>query len=1238
MPERDTGGGAMEDEFIPLGVSLRSPLKDGEAFRSNQKIKISWTIRTDESYLDLDPGFYSCQVVFSKDRGVTWLPPAPDAAAIVGASCATQEECQNKGLISYLWTVPADWEGDQYRVKIVAYNIKGQPHDSNETRAFIVDNTPPTISAQSFTINGKKGDETNPILIRNPNASLGVAVTDNLTPITHFCLSPGTAANACNAADSWKKILIPSKSVSFEKDDLRYFLGVMGGSFTFYLWFRDAAGNETQLSNEGLGTAGTDKQTVIFSPGVALKFTKFFAGNNNEIQSPPEAKDLVFDAQRNTVFIRWGYQWINDGKATSEREPITLSYSLDGRNKIQISTAREGNNGQCRFNESLQETGCFEWKNIPFSLFDPIPKPFFLHIEVEDEFGGRYTQVSHVLNGDNFRTLAGNIQSGIGGNATEAVVNLLSSGLYGEERFDNQSVIDDEGSIFVYDPNRGILKVDPTTGIIDTFITKASASVDGFINNAKTSISGNIKMSPSYNPLAMTNPDGKLVKIANPLIIFENTRVRRITLRPDPSDGNRFKPYLETFIGYNGLSGTGTTRGNQTARCVVTEMDGKKIVASANLTKTTDNPDPLWSCQLNSTDITKGYRIFYSKTDPEKLYLNTDAVRAVWSVLPNGSIFFLNNGLNALAKNADIRLYKFDKTENKYRVFPILLTGKGMLSKCNGSGNPSGCTKLSFDSIANMNFMGGGFSFNPTSSVADTLSVRMRRYDASINDWVHSSTNLNPYSGIANGPNTHYPWLHGVWWYGGLFNSWKGELHTIHTYTSSLYRINASTATWITLLGDGYWGNRRTCPDGTPALQCHPRLQSAFTNSQSSLFFWDNFQLRAIDNNKNIVTLLGKTKTDGDGVDPLIARIGNPEYLSIWTKNGKDRVTFFDKLALTVREIDEENSLISTIAGNGDIRVTYTYANNSTTEVASKLAINLYPEVWGRDFFWVDRKDGTVLSTDYQNGSGMIKLNRTTGKWERIFGATALSPQKRLFGRGTDSCDDKDITNCLMRTVTSNNWVYSPMMMGYAPEQTVDSDTRPAQLLLMTNTYQDAVVGHVRCYVKSYFPTLNKIQHFMGNDNACSDQTYSSSPISMENSNKFPTFYSPLRMQYSAYEDGWFTSSTNDNKIYLIRNVRDPNKNNQVVKAGIIEVKKNLNNPLISFGVVDTDYDNPTFFYCSTSGKLYKTTLLGTEVQLALPEGYTCTGKSIEISGDGNRVIFPFSKNSLKGIGEYVFR
>ena len=93
IPEADTGGGAMEDEFIPLGLSIRT-IKDGDAFRGGMQVKIQWTIRTHESYKELDPGFYLSTIQFSKDKGLTWEVPPVGGEKILGASCGSQEECQ----------------------------------------------------------------------------------------------------------------------------------------------------------------------------------------------------------------------------------------------------------------------------------------------------------------------------------------------------------------------------------------------------------------------------------------------------------------------------------------------------------------------------------------------------------------------------------------------------------------------------------------------------------------------------------------------------------------------------------------------------------------------------------------------------------------------------------------------------------------------------------------------------------------------------------------------------------------------------------------------------------------------------------------------------------------------------------------------------------------------------------------------------------------------------------------
>ena len=219
---------------------------------------------------------------------------------------------------------------------------------------------------------------------------------------------------------------------------------------------------------------------------------------------------------------------------------------------------------------------------------------------------------------------------------------------------------------------------------------------------------------------------------------------------------------------------------------------------------------------------------------------------------------------------------------------------------------------------------------------------------------------------------------------------------------------------------------------------------------------------------------------------------------------------------------------------------------------------------------------------------------------------------------------------------------------GQAPSRVVDGKTYPKQILIHSHIAESNI--HKYCYMKSFSPDLNAIQHFMGNNDTCygvdvggGDNHYPSmaigDKISIANSNKFPTLGNLMRMVYSVPLDGWFAAErySVNSQIYFIKNYReleDVSKNNQVTKADSIEIAQKVGNPINSFTVLYDSIQQPIYIYCSNQSRLYSVKN-GIETELVLPAGVSCYGRAIETTFDNKKIIFPFQRNGLRGIGEY---
>lgn len=666
------------------------------------------------------------------------------------------------------------------------------------------------------------------------------------------------------------------------------------------------------------------------------------------------------------------------------------------------------------------------------------------------------------------------------------------------------------------------------------------------------------------------------------LLIMERQRIRRVILKTD-ANGNQ-REYLETIVG--AVNGSINNRN-------ATGIDALKFA--------------MW----NSSNT------FWSFFTP----------------LPNGDIYFNISYANVAAPNYDIRVYK----ASKKKVYPLILQGTGVLNNCVPLSPASSCKSEPYREIASDLIAYGvpGITFNPNTSWVETLNVRFYVYLNGVYQWFSST--FNPRTGKANGTGTHIPYIW-AWGTHTLVTSRKGELYGF--FSHSLVKYNSGGAKWERILGNGAIGQ---CADGTLATACRVDLQDVYITSDNVVFFLDRGRLRTIAADRTVVTVLGQSRANGDNGDPLQARFGDISYISRWGVD--DKIVVADFTEHILREV-VPGSTVTTLAGDRSFATTnYGWSGSVSTKLAT--AASLYLGYWSWSIpFAVDSNSGEPYVTDWTAGYGVMRLNRSgtnIGKWSRLIGKYNAT---KIFARsGTSSCDGLDGLQCRANTG------YVPKVLGFTPEQMDAVDQlNPGQLLVATGDWVATSITKFKyCYAKSLYvspglPLINNlIDHFIGNDNDCDPDgsvKFPGNGANMSLANQLAVIH-PAYMTRAIYypgEDAWLMAKAldgNEKRIVKIPNVRDP-VTRRVSGAGSLVTFANLPLPVLSFNYAINASGGTDIIYCSTSGTLnLYSRATSTNTKINLPYGMSCAGKTIEVSADGTRVIFPYTQNKQWGIADY---
>lgn len=488
----DASNAAFSIDSSSPTISLTS-LDGGQVVGSGSIQNITWTAS------DTHFGSTPIQIEYSTNAGTSW-------STLVAATA-------NNG--SYPWTVPSVADGSTYRFRITATDLVGWTAFDVGTDIRI-DNAGPTFVAGTFLINGSA----TPPATKNNTVQIALQSQDAWSNIHYFCLKD--TSTAPTSSDScWTAVNalggVASNNVSITNG--YYTTEFVPDTYTIYVWAKDEWGFISTLTAAGAGTSARDKNTIAYTPGTPASVLDVIAANTDTPSNPVTVAERSAPSG-SSIYVKWK---ITDDLAIPAGS-VALYYTTDETNFTPIASGLDNaSNGGCSLTGTA--TGCYRWTNG-----SPTNTYLRIRVGVTDSDGIVSFGSGSALNTGNFSVIAGNIDDGREGSAqaafffTQAQVNQSTNA-------DKKSlVVTSNGTIYLKDALRGILKIDPVTRSATTFLR---------VTGSSTGDGGNVA-SATLRTASMITLD-----FQDRLLIWDHNRIRRVNLDQSPAT-------IETIIGGGG--------------------------------------------------------------------------------------------------------------------------------------------------------------------------------------------------------------------------------------------------------------------------------------------------------------------------------------------------------------------------------------------------------------------------------------------------------------------------------------------------------------------------------------------------------------------------------------------------------------------------------------------------------------------------------------------------------------
>ncbi len=394
---------------------------------------------------------------------------------------------------------------------------------TSTTNSVTYDVTPPAFTANQMQINGS----TTPATTNSNTLQVSLTATDTATNITHFLLKYNDTSQPLVTDANWIPVNGSPPGLTLGKtltlSNFYYQIGFTNNDYAVSAWVKDAAGNISSQTS----TAKKDQLTVHYTPINPPAVINVSATSTDNPTTIGQA-DLT-SASGTALYIRWNVSTTGSLAAS----PVKIQYTTTDTavSWTDIGTAGttypNSQGSGCSITAGTH-TGCFVWTNNVSSAY------YRIRVVATDSIGQSAMAPAPALNTwPPINFLAGNTDDGLNGSAKSAVLFHAASGDV------HILVVQPNGRIFFRDSVRGLLTVDPSTGVISTFIPMTGTES----GDSGLATSATIK---DTNARIYGNPTGTA------LYLYDNNKIKRI----DVNNSSFSSSTITTIIG------CGTSCGN----------------------------------------------------------------------------------------------------------------------------------------------------------------------------------------------------------------------------------------------------------------------------------------------------------------------------------------------------------------------------------------------------------------------------------------------------------------------------------------------------------------------------------------------------------------------------------------------------------------------------------------------------------------------------------------------------
>lgn len=338
----------------------------------------------------------------------------------------------------------------------------------------------------------------------NNNVTVEIHAHDDVSKVQFFCLRYNDNSTPAENDPCWRDVSAPSPGIpgalTINFNSYFFQVGFTKATYQIYAWVKDEAG---QISVNS-GTVGLDQYDIFYDPGTPPRIDAIQVSNSDAPSNPVSTAEMNVGSG-SPVYIKW----FADDTEGFLPNPMSVEYSLNDVDFQPMpggDDLQNGINGSCSIDARF--TGCVVL-NAPSSGY------FKIRLIAEDDANSTVYLNSAPLNDSKLRIIAGNTESGLGGSAISALFYNHGSSKSVSYSMKHTLVVSEDGKVFYIDPVRGLLWVDPSNGVLKTFINIAghSSGDGGLVKDA-----------------TLWSAQGIALDAYNHLLIWDYGRIRRVNL------------------------------------------------------------------------------------------------------------------------------------------------------------------------------------------------------------------------------------------------------------------------------------------------------------------------------------------------------------------------------------------------------------------------------------------------------------------------------------------------------------------------------------------------------------------------------------------------------------------------------------------------------------------------------------------------------------------------------------